>query len=202
MRRMSFALTERQFLDGSKTITRRLGWQTLRAGDELIAVRKAMGLARGESQHVLGRLRVISTQREPLFQATMPGEAAREGFPELTGPEFVRFFCRTMGCAPASLVTRIEFLRLADTEEPAYSGVVMGAFRYSTEGPRRGRCGHQHKSIASAVDCLDADMAWCRERGVDADRRIFVLGNRHKRELNEEELAEVAAYRATAKPTP
>ena len=43
MRMMSFALTERQLMDGSKTVTRRTGWANLRPGERLLAVRKAMG---------------------------------------------------------------------------------------------------------------------------------------------------------------
>lgn len=108
MRRMSFALTERQLLDGTKTVTRRLGWSFLKPGDELLAVRKAMGLKRGEKQHVLAKIRVKSVRTVPAFDVTNQ-EAAREGFPNMSGPEFVEFFCRTMKCTPMHEVTRIEF---------------------------------------------------------------------------------------------
>ena len=47
MRNMSFALTEAQLLDGTKTVTRRLGWTMLKPGDHFRAVRKAMGLRKG-----------------------------------------------------------------------------------------------------------------------------------------------------------
>lgn len=109
MRRMSFALTERQLLDGSKSVTRRLGWASLRPGDELLAVRKCMGLKKGERQHVLARIRVKDVRREPLARASVLGEATREGFPELEGYKFVEFFCRAMRCTPSAEVTRIEF---------------------------------------------------------------------------------------------
>lgn len=114
MRRMSFALTEQQLLDGTKTVTRRLGWRTLKPGAELLAVRKAMGLRRGERQHVLGRIRVVSVRREPLF--SMPaGDCAAEGFPNMTPSVFVTFFCGANDCKPETEVTRIEFAFTKET---------------------------------------------------------------------------------------
>jgi hypothetical protein len=109
VRRMSFALTERQLLDGSKTVTRRLGWAFLKPGDELLAVRKCMGLKKGEKQHVLARIRVVGVSVEPLPYVGRAGETAREGFPEMTGDQFCEFFARTMRCSPIAEVTRIAF---------------------------------------------------------------------------------------------
>ena len=161
MRRMSFALTERQLLDGSKTVTRRMGWRRLRPGDELLAVRRCMGLAKGQRQHVLGRIRVTDVRQEPLCRVARPGETALEGFPELTGAQFVDFFCKALKCDPTCRVTRIAFVRLETSAATAYSEAPMPTpVRYTTEGPLRRRCGHQHKSIASAVQCLDEDEAW------------------------------------------
>jgi hypothetical protein len=108
MRRMSFALTERQLRDGSKTVTRRLGWRTLKAGDELLAVNKCMGLRKGESARKLARIRVVNVCREPVANATNL-EARLEGFPHMTGAEFAAFFCKAMKCEPHTLVTRITF---------------------------------------------------------------------------------------------
>lgn len=112
MRRMSFALTERQLLAGHKTVTRRLGWLTLKAGDELLAVDRCMGLKKGQKQRVLAKLRVVDVRREPLGIVT-EAEARKEGFPDMTGGEFVRFFCRSMKCEPTTEVTRIEFERMS-----------------------------------------------------------------------------------------
>ena len=92
-----------------------------------------------------------------------------------------------------------ELVRLEDGQTTAYSEFVMGTVRYTTDGPLRGRCGHQHKSLEGAIKCLDDDETWCRELGGGGhtDRRIFVVGNRQKRELNAEELAAVELYRRT-----
>lgn len=111
MRRISFALTEQQFLDGSKDVTRRLGWRNVVPGQELLAVRKAMGLRKGERQHVLGPIRVKSVRFEPLSRITQE-DCAREGFPNMTPTVFVTFFCGANGCKPDTEVTRIEFQRL------------------------------------------------------------------------------------------
>lgn len=111
MRRISFSMTEPQFLDGSKTVTRRLGWKTLEAGTHLIAIRKGMGLKRGEKQVVLGEIEVTSVLLVPLKMMSRR-EAALEGYPGMTGAEFVRMFCRKMRCTPDTIVTRIEFKRV------------------------------------------------------------------------------------------
>ena len=42
---MGFMLTTKQIIDETKTVTRRLGWRFPNVGDELWAVKKAMGLS-------------------------------------------------------------------------------------------------------------------------------------------------------------
>ena len=36
-------------------------------------------------------------------------EAIREGFPDMTGGQFVEMFCKHMAATPQTIVTRIEF---------------------------------------------------------------------------------------------
>lgn len=108
MRRMSFAITKRQFLDGTKTQTRRLGWLGLRVGDRFMGVEKAMGLKRGERQVEYGVRRVLSIRRERLDAITRVDVIA-EGFPEMTPAQFVELFCKVNKCEPSTLVTCIEF---------------------------------------------------------------------------------------------
>ena len=121
MRNISFSLTEEQFLDGSKDVTRRLGWQFLKAGDRLMGCRKCMGLKPGEKIVKLGEIEVVSVRREQLnemsrVQEIIKGrigygmtECIREGFPEMTGDEFVSMFMKHMKCTPRQIVTRIQF---------------------------------------------------------------------------------------------
>jgi hypothetical protein len=117
---MSFALTTGQILDGSKTVTRRLGWLHLKAGDMVQPVKKCMGLKLGEKIEPLrSPLRVVSVRREPLRRMLNNleygfDECIREGFgehPAFQWPsEFVAMFCNThKGCTPETEVTRIEF---------------------------------------------------------------------------------------------
>ena len=113
MRSISFALTKAQFLDGTKDVTRRLGWATLKPGDRLRAVEKAMGLRKGEHPVVLGVIEVVSVRREPLF-AIHDEDVPREGFPSMTGDEFVAMFVKHMKCCPETTVTRIEFRKVTD----------------------------------------------------------------------------------------
>lgn len=118
MRNMSFSLTERQFRDGTKDVTRRLGWTFLTRGDHFMGVRKAMGLRKGEKIERLGECRAVSVRRERIDACT-DEDAAREGYPELSGQQFALLFCKHMGCRMDSLVTRIEFERVL---EPAVAG--------------------------------------------------------------------------------
>jgi hypothetical protein len=107
-RRMSFALTEADLVEGRKDVTRRLGWLDTREGETIIAVRKCMGLRKGERQVVLGTVVVRRVSRERLDTITA-AEVRREGFAELTADEFIGFFCGTNRCEPSTVVTRIEF---------------------------------------------------------------------------------------------
>ena len=108
MRRMSFSMTEAQLLDGSKTFTRRLGWHNVQIGDGIIAIRKGMGLAKGEKQVVLGTIRVTLVRFERL-DVILPTDVVKEGFPYLTPLGFVRMFCKAMNCKPHTIVTVIGF---------------------------------------------------------------------------------------------
>lgn len=116
-RLMSVSLTERQVRDRSKTVTRRAGWRSLKEGDRLTLVRKAMGLRKGETVVRVAEVQVISIRRERL-DAITPEDVIAEGFPEMTAAEFTAFFCGTHeGCTPGSEITRIEW-RYLDEETP------------------------------------------------------------------------------------
>lgn len=120
MRNMSFALTTPQLLARTKDVTRRLGWEFLKVGDQLQPVKKCMGLRPGERIEKLGPpIRVIDLRRERLDRLTTDieygfAEISREGFaehPTYRWPsEWVQMFCGThRGCTPATVITRIEF---------------------------------------------------------------------------------------------
>lgn len=116
MRNMSFAMTTNQVQDGTKTVTRRLGWLHLKPGDMLRPVRKCMGLKPGEKIEALREpVRVVYPSREPLRRMTDDleygrAECIREGFPDLTPAQFVEMFCAShKPCTPETIVTRIEF---------------------------------------------------------------------------------------------
>jgi hypothetical protein len=117
-RNISFSLTTPQFLAGTKDVTRRMGWENLKAGDELCAVEKGQGLKKGEKVKRLGMIRVADVRREPLNRMTKEPdygkrECAREGFPHDTPTQFVEYFCAShRGCYPNKVITRIEFVKL------------------------------------------------------------------------------------------
>ncbi len=116
MRNMSFFLTTSQFLDGSKDVTRRLGWKSLKKGDRVMAVEKGQGIKKGGLVR-LGVIEVVHVRRELLSRLeTDPAygmsEAVREGFPSMDGRAFVGMFCEHNGCLPGHEVTRIQFQRV------------------------------------------------------------------------------------------
>lgn len=112
MRLMSFFLTTPQFLDGSKDVTRRLGWKNAKAGDQVEAIRKGQGLKKGEKVERLGGIEFVSVKREALAEiVNYPDDCRREGFPAMRPKEFVEMFCHQK-CTPATIITRIEFKRI------------------------------------------------------------------------------------------
>lgn len=113
MRNMSFQLTKDQFLNRTKTVTRRLGWSFLKPGQELMGCEKCMGLKKGEKVRKLGRIRIQSVIREPLSHiAQRPLDPALEGFPGMSPSDFIGMFVKHMHCQEETIVTRIEFEHL------------------------------------------------------------------------------------------
>lgn len=116
---MSFALTTEQILARTKTVTRRVGWKTLKPGDLIRPVKKCMGLKKGEKLEPIGPvLRVVSVRREPLCAMACDDEAIRkygrreckrEGFPNTDPRDFVSWFAASHKCDELDDVTRIEF---------------------------------------------------------------------------------------------
>lgn len=120
MKNMAFSMTIPQVRAGTKTVTRRIGWEDLKPGDQFCAVEKGMGLKPGEKVVRLAILRCVSNRKERLNRMTTDraygiAECVREGFPLMTPEQFVIFFC--LGhklkdgkrCTSESEVSRISF---------------------------------------------------------------------------------------------
>ena len=106
---MSVALTTDQVRRREKTVTRRVGWRMLAAGDRLTLCPKVRGRRRGEPLERIVTVQVVSVRRERLDSITVDDVVA-EGFPGMDPEEFVEFFCRThVGVAASSEVTRIQW---------------------------------------------------------------------------------------------
>lgn len=123
MRNMSFALTTDQIRAGTKTVTRRMGWRTLKPGTLIQPVKKGMGLKPGEKiERLRGPIRVTGVVFERLGRMVDDvgygiEECRKEGFPNMSPGEFITMFCSShTGCAPDSIVTRIEFEYLSDNQ--------------------------------------------------------------------------------------
>jgi hypothetical protein len=112
-RNISFLLTTDQFRQQTKTVTRRLKWLNVKVGDQLMGCVKCQGIKPGEKIERLGLIVVTEVRRERLDcmlqEPYGSEEATLEGFPGMTGADFVSMFCKHMGVRPDEMVTRIEF---------------------------------------------------------------------------------------------
>jgi len=115
MRRMSFSLTKKQIRERTKTVTRRLGWESLKPGERFIAVEKCMGLKKGEKHTVLAFCECVSNRREKL-RAVTNEDVVLEGFSGYTREDFIDMFWRKMNCHPNKFVNRIEFKYVVEPE--------------------------------------------------------------------------------------
>jgi hypothetical protein len=113
---MSFALTEAQVVEGRKDMTRRSGWLFAKVGDICWAVNKSQGLKPGEHPRKICQIEITEIRRERLNEITAE-DVRREGFPEMTPADFVRFFCKAMGGTRDQLLTVIGFRRLEEVVE-------------------------------------------------------------------------------------
>lgn len=108
MRNMSFMLTTEQIRNRTKTVTRRIGWNFLKPGDQVMACKKCMGLKKGEKIEKITPIEILSIHEEQLFEIT-PEDVEREGFPGKSPEWFVKMFCEHNGASIYALVNRIEF---------------------------------------------------------------------------------------------
>lgn len=117
MRNMSFSLTTRQVLNRSKTVTRRMGWKFLKPGDRIRAVKKAMGLKKGEKVEQLAVIEVVRVSFERLdhMRYAEPEQARAELQAEGVADrceswnEFLIRYFWPQGAKPDDVATRIEF---------------------------------------------------------------------------------------------
>lgn len=122
MRNMSFLKTIEQFMDGSKDVTRRLGWKFAKVDDIVQGVEKGQGLKNGEKIKKMGMIMFRDLRWEPLNRLILEPEygeleVIREGFPDMTPGEFVEMFREMNKCAADALVHRMVFshIRIART---------------------------------------------------------------------------------------
>ena len=121
MRNMSFMLTTQQMRDETKDVTRRLGWSFLKAGDLVMACVKCQGLGKGGKIERIHPIKIVSVENESLMdiedRSLRAGsdrtEMEREGFPNMSGPDFIAMFSREMKCHADEFVNRIEFLHIS-----------------------------------------------------------------------------------------
>jgi len=80
----------------------------LKPGDQIRAVKKAMGLKKGEKVEPLAMIRIISTRAEPLHSITSE-DVIKEGFPTWTPEQFIKMLVDHYKIKSNTTVNRIEF---------------------------------------------------------------------------------------------
>ena len=108
-RNISFFLTTQQIRDRTKTVTRRLGWNFLKAGDVLNACVKCQGLGKGGKIEKICQIRIVSVRKEVIYTITKE-DVIKEGFPDYEIWQFIEMFMKHMNCKFSdTIVNRIEF---------------------------------------------------------------------------------------------
>jgi len=69
---------------------------------------------------------------------------------------------------------------------------------YTTKGPIRGSCKHQHRTIYDAYHCLRHDFRIAQKEGVHSDRHVCAVEDGHERELYEHEINQLELWRRLA----
>lgn len=127
MRNISFSATTPQFRAGTKDVTRRMGWYTLKCGDVLMACEKCQGLGKGGQVVRMGPIEIMNVTYEPLGEIiTRPvritggkPETTREGFPQMSPVQFCNTFIEInpkdqqgKKTTLETMITRIAFRKL------------------------------------------------------------------------------------------
>lgn len=117
-RLMSFAHTVEQIRAGTKTVTRRLGWENLRPGERFWAVERLRGLKKGSHVKRLALLECVSNRREPIAAVLTASvaEISKEGFPAM-GP----------GGVLADVCLHQQFARAGHFRSSQQTAKVLGA---------------------------------------------------------------------------
>lgn len=101
MRRMSYAMTINQFLDGTKEASRRFGWLNLKPGEHYMGTDRVMGFKKGEHPRDLGECVCVSNVPEPVGDIIKypvrngRREVDLEGFPNMSELDFAKMLIRS-----------------------------------------------------------------------------------------------------------
>lgn len=117
MRRMSFSKTTRQMRWGLKIRTMRIAgtWQHTGKGDVVMAIEKGQGIPKGGHQVEIGPIEILSVTGMQVRNVTR-AILLEEGFPYMSVPTFVHFFCKLNKCDPSADVNSFLFKRLYEVE--------------------------------------------------------------------------------------
>ena len=107
-RNLSVAATIDQVRNRQKTVTRRVGWKSLKAGQILNLVEKSMGLKPGQKVKRICQVVVTQVTQEPLSAVT-DLDVEKEGFPGMSREDFIAKFQRIYKIKEDDLVTRIRY---------------------------------------------------------------------------------------------
>jgi len=106
---ISFSMTTSQVKNQSKTVTRRQGWKSLKAGTLLQPIIKGMGLKKGEKVKKIGGLiKVVSVTSVQICEISKK-DVINEGFPNFEPRQFIEMYCKANKVKPLDYCNRIVF---------------------------------------------------------------------------------------------
>lgn len=114
-RLMAVSATVPQVEARTKTVTRRVGWQFLHPGAQLVLVDR--NPRTGQPYRRLATVEVVSVARVPLWLID-ERDVAREGFPAWHPETFIRWYAKQFDIDRHDPVTRIEWTYLHDWLQP------------------------------------------------------------------------------------
>ena len=108
MRNKSFFLTQEQYRNRTKTVTRRQCKRTPQVGEQFMGIVKGQGIKKGEKVEKMHSSTITHVWWE-MINTISPQEVVKEGFPGKHPFWFIAMYCKANNCKPTDLCCRIEF---------------------------------------------------------------------------------------------
>ena len=108
MRNKSFFLTQEQYRNRTKTVTRRQCKRTPEVGERFMGIVKGQGLKKGEKVQKMHASTYTAVDWIFIWQISKE-DVIKEGFPNWTPLQFINFYCKANRVQPGDVCCRQAF---------------------------------------------------------------------------------------------